>query len=106
VLEDLRKLGYRIVETRSIERTLLGERVERKTLLVEGKNLVMRVSSLGSSRYRVTVVTDEEYREVMENEGMDVAELSDGTIMASASFRSLGEALAKARTIALKLYNR
>ncbi|NPA97089.1 MAG: hypothetical protein GXO32_05760 [Crenarchaeota archaeon] len=103
--KDLERLGYTVKESEVRERSLLGEEVRRRTVIVEGRDATLRLSQLGS-RYRVVVVTGSEAKELLEGEGMDVSELGDDTILASASFRSVAEASMLLRRIASRLATR
>ena len=106
MLSDLSRLGYRVVEKRVVERNLLGERIERLQIVIEGRDVVMRLSELSSTRFRLSLFVDEDLTELLESEGLEVSDLGEGTVMASTSFRSLAEALSFARSLATKLAGR
>ncbi len=102
--KNLEKLGYSVKEVLVKERTLLGEDiVSRRVVLIEGKDVVLRLSQLGSSRYRVVVVANEDVRDVLENEGLDVSDVGEGTLLASASYGDLASASIALRKLASKL---
>ena len=106
MLNDLTKLGYRVSEKRVVERSLLGGRVERLQIVIEGRDVVMRLSELSSRRFRVSLYVDEELASVLEDEGLEISELGEGTVAASMSFNTLAEALRFARSMATKLAGR
>ncbi len=103
VLDDLKKIGYRVNEIVVRERSLLGEEVTRRSIVAENRIAMLRVSELGGGRYKLAVVVDSDFKEILENEGLDVDEITDDTVIGTASFRSLSEAVSKMRTLAFKL---
>ncbi len=106
VLNDLKKLGYNVVEKLVKERTLLEDTVMRRVLLIEGRSALLRLTELGTDRYRLVVIAyseAEDVRSMLENEGLEVSSLAEGTLMGSASFKSFSEALHRMRSIAIKL---
>ncbi len=102
---DLEKLGYVVRSKLVKERSLLGGDVVRKAVVVEGRDVLLRLSEIGS-RYRLVVIADSSAKEVLEEEGMDVAEIGEDTVMGSASYRSIVEASTTLRRLAAKFATR
>jgi len=105
MLDDLKKLGYNVVEKEVKERTLLRSFVTKRILLAEGRNALLRLTTLSLDRYRLVVVTEDRnaIRSLLEEEGFEISSVAEDTIIASASFRSFVEALSKMKSIAVKL---